>query len=122
MVTTSRERVKGFLMSAKTARVSVTEFAETHYKIPSLIIHGVRCGKLNCKCSRSQHRHGPYAYLYWRDGLGKAHRLYVRKAEVEQVRGIIELRQMVERERRQLRAQSRDYLSFLNAMAKRYGI
>jgi len=35
------------------------------------------CGKPSCKCN-GDYRHGPYAYLYWRDDLGKAHRVYVR--------------------------------------------
>lgn len=108
-------------MLGKTAHVSATEFAEMHYKVPALVQHGIRCGDPSCKC-RGDYRHGPYAYLYWRDSMGKAHRVYVRKAEVERVRGIIELRQKVERERRQLRAQSRDYLRFLNAMARQYGV
>ena len=98
-------------------RVSAIEFAETHYKVPAFVTHGVRCGDPSCKCT-GDYRHGPYAYLYWRDGLGTAHRVYVRKAEVDEVRAIVERRQWIERERRQLLAESRAYLRLLKAFLR----
>jgi hypothetical protein len=89
-------------MSGKTARLSATEFAKTHYKTPALVEHGIRCGKPNCEC-RGDYRHGPYAYLYWRDGIGRANRRYVPKAEVDEVRTIIERRQAAQRDQRRER-------------------
>lgn len=94
----------------ETARLSATEFAESHYKTPALVVHGIRCGKPKCTCATSEYRHGPYAYLYWRDGLGHPRRRYVRKAEVNQVREIIELRQAIARERRAAMLESKTRL------------
>jgi hypothetical protein len=104
------------------ARLSATEFANSHYKTPALVEHGIRCGKPTCKCATSAYRHGPYAYLYWRDGAGDAHRVYVPKAEVARVREIIQLRQAIDRERRQLLAESRAYLRDLRQLGKAYGL
>jgi hypothetical protein len=101
-------------MIDRTARLSATEFAKTHFKTPALVEHGIRCGKANCKC-RGDYRHGPYGYKYWRDLFGTAHRVYVPKAEVEAVREIIERRQWIERERRQLLEDSRAYLRLVRA-------
>ncbi|CAN5587349.1 hypothetical protein BH23CHL5_BH23CHL5_23210 [soil metagenome] len=108
-------------MTEPNARLSATEFAKTHYKTPALVEHGIRCGKAICKCSGT-YRHGPYAYLYWRDGPGTAHRIYVRQADVHQVREIIELRQAADRQRRRLMAESRGYLSELRNLGKAYGL
>lgn len=94
-------------MSEPGAPLSATQFAESHYKTPALVEHGIRCGKPNCKCATSDYRHGPYAYLYWRDGAGDAHRVYVPKAEVATVRETIGLRQAIDRERRWERDLSR---------------
>ncbi len=104
-------------MSERTSHVSATEFAKTHYKTPALVEHGIRCGKPTCKCA-GHYRHGPYAYLYWRDGSGNACRIYVRRADVEAVREIVTLRQRIERERRQLLAESRAYLRLLRQHGK----
>src|SRR5688572_22096330 len=100
-------------MTDRNVRVSATEFAKTHYKTPALVEHDIRCGKPNCKC-RGDYRHGPYAYLFWRDLFGTAHRRYVRKAEVAAVREIIGARQASDREWRQLLAQSRAYIRHLD--------
>ena len=108
-------------MNQNPARVSAIEFAETHYKVPAFVTHGVRCGDPSCKCS-GDYRHGPYAYLYWRDEFGKAHRLYVRKAEAEEVREIIELRQAIAREWRVKLAEARGYIQRLDRMAREYGL
>jgi hypothetical protein len=98
-------------------RLSATELAKTHYKTPALVEHGIRCGKPNCKCA-GDYRHGPYAYLYWRDHHGKAQRVYVRKADVDAVREIVNRRQCLERERRTLLRESRAYLRELRALGK----
>jgi len=101
-------------------RLSATEFAESHYKTPALVEHGIRCGKPNCKCARSDYRHGPYAYLYWRDGAGHAHRVYVPKAELARVREIVKLRQAIDRQRHHVLAEARDYLRYLRQLGKEY--
>lgn len=90
--------------------LSAKQFAESHYKTPAYVEHGIRCGKPNCKCATSDYRHGPYAYLYWRDGLGHPRRRYVRQEETAEVREVIELRQAIDRERRQALARSVAYL------------
>src|SRR5680860_932243 len=98
-------------MIDRTARLSATEFAKTFPKIPSLQLHRVRCGKGNCRCSQGR-LHTSWR-LVWRNYYGQQRRRYVRKAEVEAVRAIIERRQWIERERRQLIAESRAYLRLL---------
>jgi hypothetical protein len=45
----------------------------------------VTCGTPNCRCTRGE-QHGPYWYRFWRDGEGKLHKQYVRKADLERVR------------------------------------
>jgi len=108
-------------MSESRVSLSAIDFAKTHYKTPAYVEHGIRCGKPNCKCA-GDYRHGPYAYLYWRDEFGKAHRLYVRKAEADEVREIIELRQAIAREWRVKLAGARGYIQRLDRMAKEYGL
>jgi len=44
----------------------------------------IRCGKLGCHC-RTGKLHGPYYYRIWRAG-GEVHKLYVKGADVAQVR------------------------------------
>jgi len=44
----------------------------------------VRCGRPGCKCSRGE-LHGPYFYLFWREGR-KLKKRYVRRADVAAVR------------------------------------
>lgn len=92
------------------ARLSAKEFAESHYKTPAFVEHAIRCGKPNCKCATSDYRHGPYSYLYWRDGAGQPRRRYVRKEEADDVREVVQLRQAIDRERRQVLAASVTYL------------
>lgn len=89
----------------ETAKPHMTarEFAESHYKTPAFVEHGIRCGKPNCKCATSDYRHGPYCYLYWRDGRGHPRRRYVCKAEAASVREVIQLRQAIDREQRRER-------------------
>lgn len=98
------------IASAVEPRMTAREFAESHYKTPAYVEHGIRCGKPNCKCATSDYRHGPYSYLYWRDALGHPRRRYVRKAEADAAREVIELRRAIDRERRQALAQSMAYL------------
>ncbi len=107
-------------MSESRVSLSAIEFAKTHYKTPALIKHGIRCGKASCKCA-GDYRHGPYAYLYWRDAAGRARRVYVRRADVEAVREIVTRRQWIEQERRTLLRESRAYLRLLKGFAKGYG-
>lgn len=112
-------------ISCAESRMTATEFAESHYKTPALVEHGIRCGKSNCRCATSDYRHGPYVYLYWRDALGHPRRRYVRKAEVGAVRDVIHLRQAIDRERRAALAQSRGYLRELRELrllGERYGL
>lgn len=94
---------KQSITNAATPRMTAKEFAESHYKTPAYVEHRIRCGKPNCKCATSEYRHGPYAYLYWRDGRGYTRRRYVRKAEADEVREVIQLRQAIDREQRRER-------------------
>ncbi len=99
-------------MSQTGALVSITEFAETHYKTAAFVMHGTRCGRKNCRCAVTDYRHGPYAYLFWYEH-GHARRRYVPKAEVEAVRAIIERRQAERRAWRAMLAESREQLRFI---------
>jgi hypothetical protein len=47
-----------------------------------------RCGKTNCRCTRGK-LHGPYYRRMWRE-FGQLRAVYVRKADVERVRGEID--------------------------------
>lgn len=101
---------KQSITNADTPRMTAKEFAESHYKTPAFLEHGIRCGKPNCRCATSEYRHGPYVYLYWRDALGHPRRRYVRRTEAAEVREVIELRQAIDRERRQTLASASAYL------------
>jgi hypothetical protein len=59
----------------------------------------VRCGKAGCRCSRGA-LHGPYHYLFWREGR-TLKKLYVRSADVADVRDLCE-------KRRELAASARE--------------
>jgi hypothetical protein len=98
-------------MSQASVSGSILEFAETHHKIPALIVSGTRCGKPNCKCASTTYRHRT-ACLYWYAG-GHARRRYVPVAHVEAVRAIIERRRAERREWRLALAESRVYLRLL---------
>lgn len=104
-------------MTRRPRRFSAEELANSHYKTPALLEHGIRCGKPNCKCASSDHRHRT-AYLYWRDEAGRAHRVYVPKADVAAVREIITLRRAIDCERRQMLAEARAYLRYLSQLSK----
>src|SRR5687767_7837574 len=90
---------KESLMPSNRAAFSTTEFAESFYKIPALMIYRVRCGKPNCHCAGSG-GHGPYGFLHWRDRSGRQCRRYVRKADVQAVSGIIAERRAARRTER----------------------
>ncbi len=98
-------------MSREGASVSLIEFAEMHHKIPALIVSGTRCGKPNCRCATTEHRHRT-ACLYWRDGA-QSRRRYVPKDQVPAVRAIIERRQVERREWRAMVQESREHLRFI---------
>lgn len=99
-------------------RQSATEFAETFYKTPALVSYRIRCGKPTCRCATTDYRHGPYSALFWRDASGRLRRRYVPKAEVERVHEIIDLRQAIDQQWRQLLAESRDCLRSLRQVTK----
>ena len=98
-------------MSSTGASATLIEFAESHHKIPALIVSGTRCGKANCRCATTEHRHRT-ACLYWRDGA-RSRRRYVPKDQVPAVRAIIERRQAERREWRAMLAESREQLRFI---------
>ena len=73
----------------------------------------VRCGRPGCRCARGR-LHGPYFYRFWRDG-GRLRKQYVRRSDVERVRGQCQARRRELRELadwrevwRQVMAQVRD--------------
>jgi hypothetical protein len=78
------------------------KLAKTFYKTPALVSHRVRCGKPSCRCATGE-GHGPYHFLAWREG-GTLRRRYVRQAEVEAVRAVVEERHRHDRETRRLLA------------------
>ena len=85
-------------VSDPTSPPSAIETAETLYKTPTLLTHRVRCGKLTCRCTTGA-GHGPYGYLYWRQG-GVQRRRYVPAAEVAAVRAVVAGRRAAERAER----------------------
>ena len=63
----------------------------------------IRCGKAGCRCQNGP-PHGPYFYRIWR-GEGRAvHKVYVKRAELEQVRARCAEYRAVAEELRALRA------------------
>jgi hypothetical protein len=88
-------------MQPEPDRQTATDFAKTFPKIPALQRHMVRCGKTPCRCSRGQ-LHESWR-LIWRDYDGRQRRRYVHRAEVDQVRSIVEDRRAKrDQDRRQL--------------------
>ncbi len=77
---------------------SASETAETLYKTPALVSHHVRCGKPTCRCTTGE-GHGPYWFLYWREGTTQRRR-YVPAADVEAVHRVVEARRTVEQAER----------------------
>jgi len=78
--------------------MTTTQFVESFHKTPVLLAYRVRCGKPNCHCATGE-RHGPFWFLRWRDGTIQRRR-YVRQADLDAVRAIIEARQAQDREMR----------------------
>lgn len=66
------------------------QLAESLYKTPALVIHRVRCGKPTCHCATGE-GHGPYGFLYWREGT-RQRRRYVKRGEIEEVQEVVERR------------------------------
>jgi hypothetical protein len=64
-----------------------TKHAEALPKIGALCLQRVRCGKPGCRCARGE-LHGPYAYLFWREG-GRLRKRYVRRERVAAVVALI---------------------------------
>ncbi len=62
---------------------------KTIYEIPNGGIYrqAVRCGKLNCKCTRGE-KHSAY-YFFTRSG-GKLFKLYIRKADLESFKQLVD--------------------------------
>ncbi len=83
---------------------SASETAETLYKTPALVSHRVRCGKSTCRCATGE-GHGPYAFLYWREGA-KQRRRYVPATEVEAVQVVVDARRAAEQAERLVLGQS----------------
>lgn len=80
---------KGFLTGTEETRGAI-ELAETFYKTPALTTQFTRCGKAACRCNDGR-LHGPYAVLRWREG-GHQRRRYVKLADIERVRAVVERR------------------------------
>jgi hypothetical protein len=55
-----------------------------------------RCGKPGCRCARGR-PHGPYYYRFWREA-GKLRKVYVRRADLEEVRSRCEARRLARAE------------------------
>ncbi len=88
------------------------ELAESLYKTPLLVRHGVRCGKAGCRCRRG-FLHGPYAFLYWRDERSRQRRRYIRAADVGAVEQIATRRRFIDQEARRRRDQASEELRAL---------
>lgn len=95
----------GLFPAVPSRRAGASELAETLYKTPLLVRHGVRCGKAGCRCRRGE-LHGPYAFLYWRDERGRQRRRYIRAADVGAVEQIVTRRRFTDREARRRRDQA----------------
>jgi hypothetical protein len=70
------------------AERSPIEIAKTCPKIPVVALVWKTCGKAGCRCRRGA-LHGPYWSLRWRE-RGRHCRSYVRPAEFEAVRMVLE--------------------------------
>lgn len=77
---------------------SALELAELFHKTPALVSYRVRCGKPNCRCVGGA-GHGRYWYLRWREGATQRRR-YVRQADVEAVRRVVQRRRQDDRDAR----------------------
>ena len=75
-----------------------------------------RCNRPNCRCARGE-RHGPYFYLFWREG-GKQHKRYLRAEEVDAVQAACAARRARDARRRAALAASRELWRSLTARLK----
>ena len=71
----------------------------------SLCQQWIRCGKSRCRCATGE-LHGPYQYLFWREG-GRLKKRYIRQHDVEDVRVEIDQRRQWRWLEREARALSR---------------
>ena len=84
------------LLAHRAPAPSLPERVELLPKAPSLHAQWVRCGTAGCRCRRGE-LHGPYHYLFWREG-GRLRKRYVRTADVPAVAAACAARR--DRERR----------------------
>ena len=73
-----------------------------------------KCGKAGCRCARGD-LHGPYFARFWRQG-GRLRKAYIRKADVEDVRGRCQARRQVRAECLAAMNQVREMSSVLKDM------
>ena len=78
------------------------ERAEALPKIAWVCEQWVTCGRPTCRCARGT-RHGPYAYLFWREG-GRLRKRYLPAAAAPAVRAALGA---VKEQRSRTRAQAR---------------
>ena len=60
-----------------------TKISKELPKIGTVCQQWVRCGRAGCRCSRGE-LHGPYSYLFWREG-GRVRKRYVPRAQAPAV-------------------------------------
>ncbi len=72
----------------------------------------IRCGKPACRCATGE-LHGPYFYRFWRDEDGRLRKVYVRRADLDEVRAACEARQEDARRARTILTQGRAALAWL---------
>jgi hypothetical protein len=79
----------------RTIAASALEVAATFHKTPALVSYTVRCGRAGCRCAGGA-GHGPYWCLRWREG-SRQRRRYVRHADLDAVRAVVERRRAADR-------------------------
>ena len=96
----------------------ITESAETLPKtLPGVVCAQWRkCGKAGCRCARGE-LHGPYFARFWRQG-GRLRKAYVRKADVDDVRGRCQARRQERAECLGAMQQIREMASFLKDLER----
>jgi hypothetical protein len=105
------------MLHLRCSRVT-TENAET---LPKTLLGVVcaqwrKCGKAGCRCARGD-LHGPYFARFWRQG-GRLRKAYVRKADVEDVRGRCLARRQERAEWLEHMQQVREMASFLKDLER----
>lgn len=84
--------------------------------VGAVALQSVRCGKPTCRCA-SGTLHGPYAYLFWREG-GRLRKRYLPADEVAGVRAACAARRAHEAARRAALETSRAHWCALVARLK----